>query len=674
MPGLEPLIVAIKAALQVAMSIMSTASSSSTPRKPTDPTTIQSARSQTSHHGSTSSASPPTVEAEVPVPQAKIQVISFPGTSQFRVHGVSACGLAALNFARIAFRVIKSSRTFLDALNTIASRETVEEVISICGGWSSDLHLEVEDICKVPLFEQSLKRKSTFYGPPTSDHFRRILRELQALRDSAAVIITRPPEIIACLKVANHPSGKDAFIVFDSHPRPSHPDGTGLVLASTVDGAVRVLRDILHIDEDLLSSPDLQWQAQLLTNCSGHIILAKSGTLTTEQSAVESSLAILVLRSEIKELERQNKALASQNKHLDDEVDELERIIQQERRKVAGRVTYAAAASHGQQNRRSFSKTNAAAGSSRLSSYDSRRAYNGARSIFAENPPPAPATRPMTYEAEENDLEKMQLSFFEEDAREAARDRNMAFQLQRNFDAEDTVLRQQHADLSCNVQTSFKCGICLDEHPEDDAATVEDCGHMVCRSCLKDYVGGKIADHRFPILCPICTAENRQAGQISGFLVEQLGISEEEYAVWIEMELSQFSILLHCRKCNRAAFVDRTDYNDMPNIVCPMGDCSHIWCKLCLRTILIGGPKHSCDGSSELDHLMKEQGWHYCPSCKTPFQKDYGCNHMTCIAPGCNTHFCYRCGELIVRSALRDEVGKAVTAHYRKCLLFEVPE
>jgi hypothetical protein len=46
----------------------------------------------------------------------------------------------------------------------------------------------------------------------------------------------------------------------------------------------------------------------------------------------------------------------------------------------------------------------------------------------------------------------------------------------------------------------------------------------------------------------------------------------------------------------------------------------------------------------ELDHLMKEKGWKYCPGCKTPYQKAEGCNHMTCTSPGCNTQFCYACG------------------------------
>jgi len=69
---------------------------------------------------------------------------------------------------------------------------------------------------------------------------------------------------------------------------------------------------------------------------------------------------------------------------------------------------------------------------------------------------------------------------------------------------------------------------------------------------------------------------------------------------------------------------------------------------------------------------VKQQGWKYCPTCKTPIQKGSGCHHMKCITPACNTHFCYTCGGLIVRSANGKEINTAVTKHYSKnCALFE---
>lgn len=35
---------------------------------------------------------------------------------------------------------------------------------------------------------------------------------------------------------------------------------------------------------------------------------------------------------------------------------------------------------------------------------------------------------------------------------------------------------------------------------------------------------------------------------ISGLVIQLIGINEEQYAIWEEMELSQHSVLIHCRR------------------------------------------------------------------------------------------------------------------------------
>lgn len=49
-------------------------------------------------------------------------------------------------------------------------------------------------------------------------------------------------------------------------------------------------------------------------------------------------------------------------------------------------------------------------------------------------------------------------------------------------------------------------------------------------------------------------------------------------------------------------FVDKEDYQQVQEIVCPLSGCEYSWCKLCSQAIEAGGSKHSCDGTSELSN------------------------------------------------------------------------
>jgi len=223
----------------------------------------------------------------------------------------------------------------------------------------------------------------------------------------------------------------------------------------------------------------------------------------------------------------------------------------------------------------------------------------------------------------------------------------------------------------------FCCGICLEEQLEDHVARVDNCKHAFCRECVRNYIISKVDEHRFPILCPICVAEegHNEPQVITDAFIQQVGIEDKRYKIYEELQMASFPIILHCRQCKQSAFVDRQEYRESVLLVCPLPNCRHAWCKACQQTITIAGPKHSCDGLSELEHLMKQRGWKHCPGCQTPIWKDSGCNHMSCMSPGCNTHFCYLCGKLIIRSALGRSVATATSEHFRQCKLFEdVPD
>ncbi|KAG1755277.1 uncharacterized protein EDB91DRAFT_1098167 [Suillus paluster] len=599
--------------------------------------------------------------------QGRERIVSYPGTSQFNGRGISACGLAAMNFARVLSELahIHSQEKLADLIRAITSKEIIEDIVSICSGWSSDLHLEVEDIQRVPLFDKSLKLVTTRFGPPQLKHFKRTLQYMQTLTSSATVIITRPPEIIACMKIKG--PGTDVFVIFDSHPRPSYPSGAGLILSTSIDQAASRLASILPAaDNHLLSLSGLQWQAQLLNNVSGHIFVSNgppAGMRGMQQSVIESSLAVLRLQAEVAGLKQKNARLTSENEMLEGDAQRLEDALSVERKKV----TSLEASSKIVQSRSARPlpawPPNAIAGPSRLASSN----YSSSSSDKTLNCNRDARAWPSLYDAIKNDP-------LEHEWELDGLSTTAAFELQQSFDIEDMQLRNQMHALVATIPHNFSCAICMEEQPADNSVELE-CNHPICRVCIRGHVCSKIEEHRFPVLCPVCMTEpnNRRPGAISGLLVQQIGVDERQYAIWEEMELSQLSVLLHCRKCQRSVPVDKGEHEESRLLICPLPDCSHIWCKACQQSITIGGPPHSCDGTSELDHLMKQRGWKYCPNCKTPVQRDGGCSHMTCISPGCNTHFCYICGENIVRSALRSEIQTAMSAHYRVCKLFDYP-
>jgi len=229
---------------------------------------------------------------------------------------------------------------------------------------------------------------------------------------------------------------------------------------------------------------------------------------------------------------------------------------------------------------------------------------------------------------------------------------------------------------SADVQRpTFHCNVCLETYAVDDIVRVDLCEHAFCRECLRNYISSKLKDRHFPIFCPTCMTEEstQDHSAINILLAQQVGIAKEECEIWSDLEMAALAIEIHCPGCNRMVSVPRQEYEETSTITCPLPNCNHRWCKTCRHAVPIGDAMHSCDGLAELDGLVKNRGWRRCPGpgCNTIIQKARGCHHMKCIVSGCNTHFCYRCGDLIVRSALPDVVNTGVRRHYRACQMFE---
>lgn len=350
---------------------------------------------------------------------------------------------------------------------------------------------------------------------------------------SVAVIITRPPEIVACLKIRI--ADKDVYVVFDSHPRPSHPDGLGFIINPNIEIAASYLSQLLSFDKNILHDSSLQWQAQLLGHSSGHILLPLEEESSMTEMLLESSLALLSAYADVAkekdhvlELQRKVDELERQKRLMEDKLRKLEQGRRDsERTKESPRSrgwyndrsswysAFVSTSSSSQSIRRPPSR-----GEGKTDDWQTvKRKDKGKRpsdsvshagSAFwtqasgskDKSPPPA-------QDRDKPTLESSVPGGFPNDEMTSTFDSDlaMAIECQRAFEVEDRQLEKQREMLTKMAPNSFQCAICLEDHAEDSIARVHGCNHPFCRECLRDYAKSKVGERRFPIICPVCLTD-----------------------------------------------------------------------------------------------------------------------------------------------------------------------
>lgn len=199
----------------------------------------------------------------------------------------------------------------------------------------------------------------------------------------------------------------------------------------------------------------------------------------------------------------------------------------------------------------------------------------------------------------------------------------------------------------------FKCPICLRWHSKfADYVITLHCGHMMHRNCARHCAKADMSYiHTLP-RCPECSAN----GKITL-------ITEQQIASLADDKLTQmYNKLIIERK-----------YQGKINIFqCPTPDCLQLaelskdtnrfncnscgssYCTKCQRHY---HPNESCDeygkreckdeieNEQKLKELARKNGWKSCPNCGTMIERVYGCFHMKCPNPSCQTHYCDMCGK-----------------------------
>jgi hypothetical protein len=295
---------------------------------------------------------------------------------------------------------------------------------------------------------------------------------------AVASVITRSPEIVLCLKVSVETN--DIFIVFDSHPRPSHPLGSGFVLNSSAEATAAYLDELLSFDSSILSDPSLRWQAELLGHFSSHILLSKSRICDypeIDDILMDASTKVLKLMVELAELKRQELSIVADNEYLSGRVIQLEQTL--------SAVDVKGKKGKGRAFRLDAERRPTTASTSAFTPV-STSASTGTRSAFH----PRNVGHPKSQGGSNVETNE-----------------EIAANLQAQFDQEDRRLANERKLLLQSNQ-SFECRVCFDTLPEDFIAKINGCGHFFCRDCLRRHVKTTVDDRRYPIACPACVADN----------------------------------------------------------------------------------------------------------------------------------------------------------------------
>ena len=350
-----------------------------------------------------------------------------------------------------------------------------------------------------------------------------------------------------------------------------------MIVSPSIEGTARWLDELLPTVD--LPDSVLQWEAQLLANYSGHVFVphgVETSAPTLWQAVLEASVAQLSMQAENTELRSQNESLKGEQQRLESEnkeavahIWEQQMLIFQLQQQQQQQQQFRSSSESLEYSDHSVAPPSQFSSLARQSSTrSSSKASISTLNPFGPDPSSAgsSSSRPLghlgkpTTQAPPSDRDDSILSILEATRLQNEYDKEdralralvfpedpythdvatdfrkckpptqappsdhddsiqsilEAMRLQNDFDEEDRAISAQRAELAKSAQRSFECGICMEEMPHDSIARPEPCGHAFCRECLRGHVTARINEHRFPILCPICTVGKGKGKEAAG--------------------------------------------------------------------------------------------------------------------------------------------------------------
>ena len=223
------------------------------------------------------------------------------------------------------------------------------------------------------------------------------------------------------------------------------------------------------------------------------------------------------------------------------------------------------------------------------------------------------------------------------------------------------LLNQQKKGKNLHKIKSTRCEICLekfDNENNNNYFKLKLCGHKFCIDCLKAQICNALKpdiNNGIPIKCVKCDSIiiNKDIFEIIipntieyNFIIDKL-ISIYMRQISNDNNIKYYWCPNKKENCN---YIYNSLIKDNGESIMTCPNCE---CKICLlcNDILEPDKPHNKDCQIKLYSNLSEQNRKWiltnsknCPVCHTVYEKNQGCNHMTCKICRPPTHFCYICG------------------------------
>jgi len=236
------------------------------------------------------------------------------------------------------------------------------------------------------------------------------------------------------------------------------------------------------------------------------------------------------------------------------------------------------------------------------------------------------------------------------------------------FDIISELLLKKKTKKTTKQIKSTRCEICLEKFDNEfnnNYIKLKLCGHKFCIECLKMQICNSLkmtSANSIPIKCVKCNTiiANNDIFEIIipntpeyNFIIDKLitiFMIKNTTGINRNSEIEYYWCPNKKENCN---YIYSSKIKDMGETVLTCPNCN---CKICLlcNDLIDPNVQHNPDCQSKLFSKLSEKNKKWilsnskdCPICHTVYEKNKGCNHMTCTICRPPTHFCYLCGNIL---------------------------